>query len=124
MPATLTAANATFHTRGIPKAVNSEVEIIVTDMTGTIVAQESNSFGPFSPNTTSGPFPIQVLNKVDKGQLHPGGSLTLNWLPDPPGAWEFNVKVDLTFSNGSNLVVDQNGVILDSAGATQVVYGL
>jgi hypothetical protein len=50
--------------------------------------QESNAYGPFAPGTNEGPFPIPVLNQVEKHQLQPGGSLTLNWLPfrpEPPG---------------------------------------
>jgi hypothetical protein len=122
MTATLSAANVTFRSQ-TPKTPNSAIEIVVTDSTGTIVAQESNSYGPFGPNTVSGPHPIKVLNQVDKTVLQPGGSVTLNWLPNPPSAWRFDVDVDLTFSDGSNLLVDQNGVQLDPA-ANQMVYGL
>jgi hypothetical protein len=120
----LTAANATFHTNGVAKGPASEIEITVTDSTGTIVAQESNAYGPFAPGTNEGPFPIPVLNQVEKHHLQPGGSLTLNWLPVPPGAtWNFNFKVDLIFDNGSNLLVTQNGVDLTPI-SNSVVYGL
>jgi len=124
MTATLTGANVTFHTQTVPKNANSEIEIVVTDTTGAIAAQEANSYGPFAASSTHGPFPVKVLNQVPKNQLQPGGSLALNWLPNPTGsAWEFNFNMDLIFSDGSNIVVDQNGVFLDPA-ANQAVYGL
>jgi hypothetical protein len=120
----LIAAKATFHTNGPAKGPASEIEIIVTDSTGTIVVQESNAYGPFAPGTNEGPFPIPVLNQVEKHQLQPGGSLTLNWLPVPPGAtWNFNFNVDLIFDDGSNLLVTQNGVDL-TPGSSSVLYGL
>ena len=94
--AKLTGANAKFHTNGVAKGPNSQIEIIVTDSTGTIVAQESNSYGPFAPGSTSVLFPIPVLNEVEKDRLQPGGNVTLNWLPVPAGAsWDFNLTLDL-----------------------------
>jgi hypothetical protein len=122
--AKLTGANVRFHTNAIPKNADSQIEIIVTDSTGTIVAQESNAYDPFPVGASSGPFPIQVLNEVEKHHLQPGGSVTLNWLPvPPPAAWDFNFNVDLIFEDGSNLLVTQNGVDLNP-GANSVVYGL
>ncbi len=120
----LTRANATFHTNGPAKGPDSEIEIIVTDSAGTIVAQESNAYGPFPAGSSKGPFPIPVLNEVEKHQLQPGGSLTLNWLPVPPAAgWNFNFNVDLIFDDASNLLVTQNGVDL-TPGSSSVLYGL
>jgi len=122
--AKLTGANVRFH-NNTPKGPDSQIEIIVTDSTGTIVAQESNAYGPFAAGASSGPFPIPVLNEVHKHRLQPGGTITLNWLPAPPGAptWDFNVNVDLIFEDGSNLLVTQNGVDLTPT-ANSVVYGL
>ncbi len=122
--AKLTGANAKFHTNGVAKGPNSQIEIIVTDSTGTIVAQESNSYGPFAPGSTSGPFPIPVLNEVEKDRLQPGGNVTLNWLPVPAGAsCDFNLTLDLVFEDHSNLLVVQNGVGV-TPGNNSVEYGL
>ncbi len=124
---TLTATNVTFRTLGVPKAADSVIEVVVTDTTGTIVAQEENSYGAFAPHSSSGPLPVTVLNQVEKADLHPGGSLTLNWQPVTPPAtavnWAFDVNADLIFSDGSKLVVDQNKIDFN-AGSDQVVYGL
>ena len=89
--AKLTGANAKFHTNGpIAKGPDSQIEITVTDRTGTIVAQESNAYGPFAVGSTVGPFPIPVLNEVERDHLQPGGNVTLNWLPVPAAAsWDF-----------------------------------
>jgi hypothetical protein len=122
--AKLTRANAKFHTNGPAKDAQSQIEIIVTDSTGSIVAQESNSYGPFAPGSTEGPFPIPVLNEVEKDLLQPGGNVTLNWLPVPAGAaWDFNLTLDLIFEDHSNLLVAQNGVGF-APGNHTVEYGL
>ena len=73
----------------------------MTDTTGTIVAQESNAYGPFALGSTVGPFPIPVLNEVERDHLQPGGNVTLNWLPVPAtAAWDFNLTLDLIFEDG------------------------
>jgi hypothetical protein len=66
MATTLTSALVSFHTRLNAKNANSVIEVIVTDSTGSIVAKESNNFGPFAVNTNSGPNPLEVYNQVDK----------------------------------------------------------
>ncbi len=123
--AKLTGANAKFHTNGpIAKGPDSQIEITVTDRTGTIVAQESNAYGPFAVGSTVGPFPIPVLNEVERDHLQPGGNVTLNWLPVPATAsWDFNLTLDLIFEDGSNLLVAQNGVDF-LPGNNTVEYGL
>lgn len=52
----LTRANATFHTNGPAKGPDSEIEIIVTDSAGTIVAQEQR-LRPVPRRQQQGPVP-------------------------------------------------------------------
>lgn len=121
--AKLTGANVKFHSDNA-KGPDSRIEIIVTDAMGTIVAQESNSYGIFTPGASSGPYSVPVVNEVEKHRLQPGGTVTLNWLPVPAFAtWVFDFTLDLSFEDGSNLLVTENGVDLN-AGANSMVYGL
>ena len=92
MATTLSAVQATFHAVA-PKAPGDEIEITVTDSAGEIVAQDTNNYGVFSAGSTNGPYGIEVLNQVDKTDLHPGGNVTINtpsWQPPGPPTSRWN----------------------------------
>ena len=120
MATTLSAVQATFHAVA-SKALGDEIEITVTDSAGDIVAQDTNNYGVFPAGSNNGPYGIEVLNQVDKTDLHPGGNVTIN-TPNPAAPWAANVKVELIFSDTSKLLVDENGVALTGGGV--LVFGL
>ena len=76
----------------------------MTDSAGEVVAQDTNNYGVFPAGSDNGPYGIEVLNQVDKTDLHPGGNVTIN-TPNPAAPWAANVKVELIFSDTSKLLV-------------------
>jgi hypothetical protein len=116
----LSGVQATFHAVGA-KAPGDEIEVIVTDSAGEIVAQDTNNYGVFLAGSTNGPYGIEVLTKADKTSLHPGGNVTID-TPAPAVPWAANVRVELIFDDTSKLLVTENGVLL--AAGSPLVLGL
>jgi hypothetical protein len=125
---TLTSAKITFQTGDDDKRKESSLDISVRDNSDDMIAHAVDSYGLFDNNTVNGPFDLEVLNKADISTVKPGGSLVLSWTPWSGGIgntdeWHFSLSLDLAFSNGEHVAVQEDGLRL-TAGQPTLTFGL
>jgi hypothetical protein len=125
---TLTSAKITFQTGDDDKRKESSLDISVRDNSEDMIAHAVDSYGLFDNNTVNGPFDLEVLNKADISTVKPGGSLVLSWTPWSGGIgntdeWHFSLSLDLAFSNGEHVAVQEDGLRL-TAGQPTLTFGL
>lgn len=117
--ATLESALITFQTGNDNKEPASIIEVVVRNRRNEMVARASDSYGEFKNFSTHGPFSLDILAEVARGDLAPGGAVWLTFTPqhsdlvgndDDNDNWKFNFYIDIVFSDGSHLAVSENGL--------------
>jgi hypothetical protein len=124
----LTSAKVTFQTGDDDKRKESSLDIVVRNNSDEIIAKAIDSYGLFDNNTVNGPFDLEILNPTDISTVKDGGSLVLSWTPWSGGLgntdeWHFSLSLDLAFSNGEHVAVQEDGLRL-TAGQPTLVFGL
>lgn len=120
----LSTATVTFQTGDDDKRKESSVDLTVRDKTSNIVASVQDAFGLFDNNTINGPFDLEILNSVDLSAIRPGGTVVLSWQPwkdlttGNTDEWHFSMNVNLAFSDGEHVAVQEDGLRLTAAEAT------
>jgi hypothetical protein len=132
---TLESALITFQTGTDNKEPASIIEVVVRNRRNEMVARASDSYGEFKNFSTHGPFSLDILAEVARGDLTPGGTVWLTFTPqhtsgvwpdindDDNDEWKFNFYIDMVFSDGSHLAVSENGLDM-SPKSTQRTMGL
>jgi hypothetical protein len=125
---TLTSAKITFQTGDDDKRKESSLDIAVRDNSDDMIAHAVDSYGLFDNNTVNGPFDLEVLDKAEISTVKPGGSLVLSWTPWSGGLgntdeWHFSLSLDLAFSNGEHVAIQEDGLRL-TAGQPTLTFGL
>jgi hypothetical protein len=121
---TLATATVTFQTGDDDKRKESSLDVTVRDKTGDIIASVQDAFGLFDNNTINGPFDLEVLNPVERSAVKPGGTVVLSWQPwkdltlGSTDEWHFSMNVDLAFSDGEHVAVQEDGLRLTASQAT------
>lgn len=124
----LTSAKITFQTGDDDKRKESSLDIAVRDSSDEIIAKAVDSYGLFDNNTVNGPFDLEILNPADISTIKNGGSLVLSWTPWSGGIgntdeWHFSLSLDLAFSDGKHVAIQEDGLRL-TAGQPTLVFGL
>jgi len=113
MPSLVDAA-ITFRTNDENKDHDTNVTTEVRDREGRLVAQASDTYGPFDDQTSHGPFDLQILNKEDKSDLD-GGTALIRIDPKGDDTWRFNFLLALHFDDGSELSAEADGLELNES---------
>jgi hypothetical protein len=121
--ALLDNASVQFRTNDDDKDHDTNVTIEVRDKIGHLVARVSDTFGPFHDQTSSGPFALEVLNKVDSSRLE-GGKVLIRIDPKGNDTWRFNFLVELHMDDGSVLNASADGVELNEGTEQQQEFGI
>ncbi|MGW0516143.1 hypothetical protein [Crossiella sp. NPDC003009] len=100
--ATLTRATVFFHTNDEDKDHDTHITVTAFDRNGTTAARVANAFGDFDDHSDNGPFGMYIHNP-SRWELLQGGNLHLRIDPNGNDTWRFNFRVDLQFSDGSQL---------------------
>ncbi len=119
----LVSATVRFQTLNDNKDRNSLVTVTVRDATNEIIAFVDNIFDEFKDNRFYGPYDMHVLNSVAKHLVRPGGSLTVYFVQNANDEWHTNLLVDLAFSDGSHIAVEEQDLSF-TGGHPKQVFGL
>jgi hypothetical protein len=124
----LASAKITFQTGDDDKRKESSLDISVRDKTDQIIARAVDSYGLFDNNTVNGPFDLKIVNPASLPSVKPGGSLVLSWTPWSGGIgntdeWHFSLSLDLAFSDGKHVAIQEDGLRLTAAQPT-LTFGL
>src|SRR5215475_1440219 len=98
----LNNASVQFRTNDNDKDSDTNITIEVRDKIGHLAARTSNTFGKFDDQTSSGPFQLEILNRVDSAALQ-GGNVLIRVDPKGDDEWHFNFIVELHMDDGSVL---------------------
>jgi hypothetical protein len=77
----------------------------------------------------NGPFDLKILNPAPLPSVKPGGSVILSWTPWSAGIggatdeWHFSMSLDLAFSDGKHVSIQEDGLRLTAAQPT-LSFGL
>jgi hypothetical protein len=103
----LVSATVRFQTLNDNKDRNSVVTVTVRDATNGIIVFVDNIFDEFKDRRLYGPYDMHVLNSAAKSLVRPGGSLTVYFVQNANDEWHTNLLVDLAFSDGSHIAVEE-----------------
>jgi hypothetical protein len=121
--AMLDNASVQFRTNDDDKDHDTNVTIEVRDRVGHLAARMSDTVGPFHDQTSNGPFPLEILNKVDSAALQ-GGNVLIRVDPKGNDTWRFNFIVELHMDDGSTLTSSADGVEVNESTEQQQVFGI
>src|SRR5215469_11795750 len=121
--ALLDNASVQFRTNDEDKDHDTNVTIEVRDRIGHLAARVSDTFGPFHDQTSSGPFQLEILNRIDASALK-GGNVLLRVDPKGNDTWRFNFLVELHMDDGSTLSASADGVEFNQDTEQQQVFGI
>jgi hypothetical protein len=121
--ALLNNASVQFRTNDENKDHDTNVTIEVRDKIGQLAARVSDTFGPFNDQTSSGPYQLEVLNRIDSSALD-GGNVLIRIDPKGNDTWRFNFIVELHMEDGSLLSASADGIELNESTEQQQVFGI
>jgi hypothetical protein len=121
--ALLNNASVEFRTNDEDKDHDTNVTIEVRDRIGHLAARLSDTFGPFHDQTSTGPYQLELLNRVDSAALE-GGKVLIRIDPKGNDTWRFNFIVELHMDDGSTLSASADGVELNEGTEQQQVFGI
>ena len=124
----LTSAKITFQTGDDDKRKESSLNIAVRNNSDEIIAQAVDSYGLFDNDTVNGPFDLEVLNPAEISTVKNGGSMVLSWTPwsnsiGNTDEWHFSLSLNLAFTNGEHVAIQENGLRLTASQPT-LVFGV
>jgi hypothetical protein len=96
----LTAARVSFHTAGDDKDDDTTLTITI-EKGPNVFASLENITGHFPDHSENGPFALQILGPVTKGEL-PGAFMKLRIEGNGCDTWQFNAFLELEYSDGSH----------------------
>ncbi len=102
---------------------DTDVTIEVRDKVGHLAARASNTFGQFDDQTSSGPYQLEILNRVDSAALE-GGNVLIRVDPKGDDTWRFNFIVELHMDDGSVLTASADGLEVNESTERQQVFGI
>jgi hypothetical protein len=113
----LMSASVSFHTNDDDKNWDTVVGVLVLMRDEVApVAVIQNHFATFRDHSDAGPFPLQVVTPADRAALERRGSVVVTMTPEGRDTWRFNILVDLTFDDGTHLLVHKNHIELSGNG--------
>jgi hypothetical protein len=112
-----------FRTNDDDKDHDTNVTIEVRDKVGHLAARASNTFGRFDDQTSSGPYQLEILNRVDSAALE-GGNVLIRVDPKGNDTWRFNFIVELHMDDGSVLSASADGLEVNESTERQQVFGI
>lgn len=119
----LVSATIRFQTLNDNKDRNSVITVTIRDATNSIIAFIDNIFDEFKDRRLYGPYDMQIVNCVAKSLVRPGGSVTVYFVQNANDEWHTNFLVDLAFSDGSHLAIEEQDLSFTGDHPKQV-FGL
>ena len=121
--AMLDNASVQFRTNDDDKDHDTNITIEVRDRVGHLAARMSDTLGPFHDQTSSGPYQLEILNRVDSAALQ-GGNVLIRVDPKGNDTWRFNFIVELHMNDGSAFTASADGVEVNESTEQQQVFGI